>query len=51
MPTEATSKSHVRLSGRLALPRPVSFWVTAAMLVLFFTRPPRRPRCWNDSPA
>jgi MFS family permease len=35
MATEATSKPHVRLSERLALPRPVSFWVTAAMLVLF----------------
>jgi hypothetical protein len=45
MATEATSKPHVRLSERLALPRPVSFWVTAAMLVLFCTRPPRRPRC------
>ena len=35
MATDATWKPHVRISGRLALPRPVSFWVTAAMLVLF----------------
>ncbi len=34
MATEATSKPRVRPSGRPALPRPVSFWVTAAMLVV-----------------
>ena len=43
MATEATSKPHVRLSERLALPRPVSFWVTAAPLVLFLYASARRP--------